>query len=251
MKNEFPKVFVPKWVGRLKVGAREVFLLPWLFFVLGMYPLFFEETRYISPWGFARLIGAILLAGATGVFSRLPVTPKMQFFLTLGLSLVVFQTTIEACYTFILREPPLVLSFSNAFGAIFLLLSFYFIRGTEMPLLPPLGRVGTRDDLMRLSGALEGLALKKGLATVFVPYKPGGENITKELRPTDLIFSLENGYLIFFQETPPEGVGALIRRLKEKHPEMIFSIENWTGGTLRDLVVVLEATASILEDATT
>jgi len=228
--------------------VREAFLLPWVFFILGISPLALLEARSFSAWGFAQLFNSILLAGAAAVFSRLPVRPRIQFFLTLGLGLLVLQTALEASYAFTLMEPPVLVAMAGGMGAASLLFAFFLATGEDAPLLPPLGRLGTREDLAQMAGALEGLALRRGLTALFLPKALPKEELLEEVRSGDLAFELENGYLIFLQSTPPEGLGAMIKRLRAKHPDLAFAVENWRRGSLRSLLLLLEAEAVLMEE---
>lgn len=121
--------------------------------------------------------------------------------------------------------------------------AFLLGTGREAPLLPPLPGVGTREDLLRLAGALEGLALRRPLVLVYLATAVSPEALEKELRRGDLAFRLQGGYLLVLQAGRPEDALGLLRRLKERFPLSAYAVERWQGGSLERVLARLEAEA--------
>lgn len=165
---------------------RALFLLPWGFFLLGLLP-----WPWRTPWG--RRGGAVF----SPPYSLPPwraSTPASPW---------PFPSSSPWCWgsafwplsapwkapcawwglTPRLRRPWGVL------GALALGVAFFLGTGREAPFFPLPG-VGTREDLLRLAGALEGLALRRPLVLVYLATEAPPERLEAELRRGDLAFRL-------------------------------------------------------------
>ncbi|TBH17532.1 hypothetical protein [Thermus thermamylovorans] len=222
---------------------RGLFLLPWGLFLLGLAPLVFFEPLGAADRGLGFLLAALLLAGVGSLYSRFPVAYRVQLFLVLGLSLLAFQLALESALFLTGREVPGYTPLGAALGALALGAAFFLGTGKEAPLLPALEGVGSREDLWRLAGALEGLALRRPLVLVYLAASVPPERLAGELRRGDLAFQLEGGYLLVLQGSQPEDAAGLLRRLRERFPLAAYAVERWRGGSLERVLSRLEAEA--------
>lgn len=220
---------------------RWLFLLPWALFLLGLSPLAFLEPAAQATRGAGLLLAAFLLAGAASLYSRFPVAFGVQLFLVLGLALLVFQLALESALAFTGVEAPSYTALGGVLGALALGGAFLLGTGKEAPLLPALEGVGTKEDLLRLAGALEGLALRRPLVLIYLQAGIPPERLAEELRRGDLAFQLNGGYLLILQGGRPEDAAGLLRRLRERFPLSTYAVERWRGGSLERVLARLEA----------
>jgi hypothetical protein len=165
---------------------RWLFLIPWVLFLLGLLPLGLQEPVGDLGQGSGLLLAAFLLSGVASLYSRFPVAFSVQTALVLGLGLLAFQLALESALRLTGLTPPPYAYLGGVLGALALGLGFFLGTGREAPLLPPLSRVGTREDLLRMAGALEGLALRRPLVLVYLGTSASPEAILRELRRGDL-----------------------------------------------------------------
>ncbi|AEV17202.1 MAG: hypothetical protein NZ846_00990 [Thermus sp.] len=222
---------------------RGLFLLPWGLFLLGLWPLVGGEPLGQVDRGLGLLLAALLLAGAGSLYSRFPVAYGVQLALVLGLGLLAFQLSLESALALTGGEAPAYTALGGVLGALALGGAFFLGTGKEAPLLPALEGVGGREDLLRLAGALEGLALRRPLVLVYLSLAVPPERLQEELRRGDLAFRLEGGYLLVLQGGRPEDAAGLIRRLRERFPLAAYAVERWRGGRLERVLARLEAEA--------
>ncbi|MEZ0348981.1 MAG: hypothetical protein ABWJ90_10840 [Thermus sp.] len=220
---------------------RWLFLLPWLLFLLGLLPLAQGEPLGQVERGLTLFVVGLLLAAVASLYSRFPVGFRVQFALVLGLGLLALTLALESALAFTGREGSLYTALSGALGAATLGAAFFLGTGREAPLLPALEGVGTREDLLRLAGALEGLALRRELVLVYFSAPLPPERLMRELRRGDLAFRLEGGYLLVLQGGRPEDAAGLLKRLKERFPLAAYAVERWRGGSLERVLARLEA----------
>lgn len=218
--------------------------MPWGLFLLGLSPL-----ALLSPLGGAvgrgmgLLLVGVVLAGVASLYSRFPVGFRVQLALVLGLGLLAFQFALEAAFLLTGVEAPGYAALGGLLGALALGVAFLLGTGREAPLLPALEGVGSREDLFRLAGALEGLALRRELVLVFLASPVPPERLLGELRRGDLAFRLEGGYLLVLQGGRAEDAAGLLRRLRERFPLAAYAVERWRGGSLERVLARLEAEA--------
>lgn len=222
---------------------RWLFLLPWGLFLLGLLPLALAEPLGQVERGLGLLFSGLLLAASGSLFSRFPVTFSVQFFLVLGLGLLSFQLALESALAVTALEAQGYTALGGALGALALALAFFLGTGREAPLLPALEGMGSQEDLRRLAGALEGLALRRPLVLVYLSTSASPERLQAELRRGDLAFRLTGGYLLVLQGSRPEDAAGLMRRLKERFPLLAYAVERWQGGSLESVLARLEAEA--------
>ncbi|WP_198665519.1 hypothetical protein [Thermus sediminis] len=222
---------------------RGLFLLPWGLFLLGLLPLAWGEPLGEVGRGLGLLLSALLLSGVGSLYSRFPVAYSVQLFLVLGLSLLAFQLALEGALLLVGGEVPPYAALGGGLGALALGVAFLLGTGREAPLLPPMPRVGTREDLRRLGGALEGLALRRPLVLVYLGTSVSPETLLGELRREDLAFQVSGGYLLVLQAGRPEDAAGLLRRLRERFPLSAYAVERWQGGSLERVLLRLEAEA--------
>ncbi|GAB5602950.1 hypothetical protein FJNA_14750 [Thermus sp. FJN-A] len=222
---------------------RWLFLLPWALFLLGLLPLALLEPVGQVERGLWLLLAALLLAGAASLYSRFPVAFGVQLFLVLGLGLLAFQVALESALALTGVETPGYVALGGVLAALALGVAFVLGTGREAPLLPALEGVGAREDLLRLAGALEGLALRRPLVLVYLSASVPPERLQAELRRGDLAFRLEGGYLLVLQGSRPEDAAGLLRRLRERFPLSAYAVERWQGGSLERVLARLEAEA--------
>jgi len=222
---------------------RWLFLLPWGLFLLGLAPLALTEPLGQVERGLGLLLAALLLAAAGSLYSRFPVVVSVQFFLVLGLGLLAFQLALESTLAFAGVAGSGYTALGGILGALALGLAGFLGTGREAPLLPALEGMGTREDLLRLAGALEGLALRRPLVLVYLSTSAPPERLQAELRRGDLAFRLAGGYLLVLQGSRPEDAAGLVRRLKERFPLSAYAVERWQGGSLESVLARLEAEA--------
>ncbi|APD09006.1 MULTISPECIES: hypothetical protein [Thermus] len=220
---------------------RWLFLLPWLLFLLGLLPLAQGEALGQVEKGLSLFVAALLLAAVASLYSRFPVGFRVQLALVLGLGFLALTLALESALAFTGREGSFYTAMAGVLGAAALGAAFFLGTGREAPLLPALEGVGTREDLLRLAGALEGLALRRELILVYLAAPLPPERLAKELRRGDLAFLLEGGYLLVLQGSRPEDAAGLIRRLKERFPLAAYAVERWRGGSLERVLARLEA----------
>ena len=232
---------------------RALFLLPWGFFLLGLLPLAVADPVGTAGWG--GLLAALLLAAVASLYSRFPVAFPVQLALVLGLSLLAFERALEGALrlydTRISGEalrvggsaPPGYAALGGVLGALALGVACFLGTGREAPLLPPLPGVGEREDLLRLAGALEGLALRRPLVLVYLATEAPPERLEAELRRGDLAFRLRGGYLLVLQGGRPEDALGLLKRLQARFPLSAYAVERWRGGSLEKVLARLEAEA--------
>lgn len=222
---------------------RWLFLLPWALFLLGLLPLALFEPLGQVERGLGLLFAALLLAATGSLFSRFPVAFSVQFFLVLGLGLLAFQLALESTLAFAGLGGSGYTALGGVLGALALAMAFFLGTGREAPLLPALEGVGNREDLLRLAGALEGLALRRPLVLVYLSTSVPPERLQAELRRGDLAFRLAGGYLLVLQGSRPEDAAGLVRRLRERFPLSAYAVERWQGGSLESVLARLEAEA--------
>ncbi|MFN3178691.1 MAG: hypothetical protein ACK41R_00790 [Thermus sp.] len=222
---------------------RWLFLLPWALFLLGLLPLALFEPLGQVERGLGLLFAAFLLAATGSLFSRFPVAFSVQFFLVLGLGLLAFQLALESTLAFAGVGGSGYTALGGVLGALALAMAFFLGTGREAPLLPALEGVGNREDLLRLAGALEGLALRRPLVLVYLSTSVPPERLQAELRRGDLAFRLAGGYLLVLQGSRPEDAAGLVRRLRERFPLSAYAVERWQGGSLESVLARLEAEA--------
>ncbi|MFZ8813105.1 MAG: hypothetical protein ACO2OU_04440 [Thermus aquaticus] len=220
---------------------RWLFLIPWMLFLLGLLPLGLQEPVGDLGQGSGLLLAAFLLSGVASLYSRFPVAFSVQTALVLGLGLLAFQLALESALRLTGLTPPPYAYLGGVLGALALGLGFFLGTGREAPLLPPLSRVGTREDLLRMAGALEGLALRRPLVLVYLGTSASPEAILRELRRGDLAFQAKGGYLLVLQVGRPEDAMGLLRRLRERFPLSAYAVERWQGGSLERVLGRLEA----------
>lgn len=180
---------------------RALFLLPWGFFLLGLLPLAVADPVGTAGWG--ALLAALLLAAVASLYSRFPVAFPVQLALVLGLSLLAFERALEGALRLVGSDPPGYAALGGVLGALALGVAFFLGTGREAPLLPPLPGVGEREDLLRLAGALEGLALRRPLVLVYLATEASPERLQAELRRGDLAFGLRGGTFSSSREGVP------------------------------------------------
>lgn len=222
---------------------RWLFLLPWGLFLLGLLPLALAEPLGQVDRGLGLLLSALFLAATASLFSRFPVAFSVQFFLVLGLGLLAFQLALESALAVAGLEAPGYTALGGTLGALSLAMAFFLGTGREAPLLPALEGMGSQEDLRRLAGALEGLALRRPLVLVYFSSPVSPERLQAELRRGDLAFRLTGGYLLVLQGSRPEDAAGLIRRLRERFPLSAYAVERWQGGSLESVLARLEAEA--------
>jgi hypothetical protein len=222
-------------------GMRWLFLIPWVLFLLGLLPLGLQEPVGDLGQGSGLLLAAFLLSGVASLYSRFPVAFSVQTALVLGLGLLAFQLALESALRLTGLTPPPYAYLGGVLGALALGLGFFLGTGREAPLLPPLSRVGTREDLLKMAGALEGLALRRPLVLVYLGTSASPEAILRELRRGDLAFQVKGGYLLVLQVGRPEDAMGLLRRLRERFPLSAYAVERWQGGSLERVLGRLEA----------
>lgn len=221
---------------------RGLFLLPWAFFLLGLLPLALLAPEGNLGEGLGFLLAALLLAGAASLFSRFPLAPRVQFALVLALALWTLDLALRAASAFVggVSFPGYV---APILGSLALLAAFLLGTGEEAPLLPPSQGIGGPEELKRMAGALEGLALRRPLVLVYLEAPIGPERLLSELRRGDLAFRLEGGYLLVLQGSRPEDAAGLLRRLRERFPLSAQAVERWQGGSLEGVLARLKAEA--------
>ncbi|WP_243089331.1 hypothetical protein [Thermus neutrinimicus] len=222
---------------------RWLFLLPWALFLLGLLPLALFEPLGQVERGLGLLFAALLLAATGSLFSRFPVAFSVQFFLVLGLGFLAFQLALESTLAFAGLGGSGYTALGGVLGALALAMAFFLGTGREAPLLPALEGVGNREDLLRLAGALEGLALRRPLVLVYLSTSVPPERLQAELRRGDLAFRLAGGYLLVLQGSRPEDAAGMVRRLRERFPLSSYAVERWQGGSLESVLARLEAEA--------
>lgn len=220
---------------------RWLFLLPWALFLLGLSPLAFWEPLGQVGWGFGQLLLAFLLAAVASLYSRFPVAFGVQFFLVLGLGLLAFQTALESSLLLAGVEAQAYAVAGGVLGVLALGGAFFLGTGREAPLLPAREGVGGREDLLRLAGALEGLALRRPLVLIYLQAGIPPERLAEELRRGDLAFQLNGGCLLILQGGRPEDAAGLLRRLRGRFPLSTYAVERWRGGSLERVLARLEA----------
>lgn len=224
-------------------GMRWLFLLPWGLFLLALLPLGLLEPVGELPQGLGLLLAAFLLSGVASLYSRFPVAYSVQVALVFGLGLLAFQLALESALRLTGLAPPPYAYLGGVLGALALGVGFFLGTGREAPLLPPLPRVGTQEDLLRMAGALEGLALRRPLVLVYLGTAVSPETLLRELRRGDLAFQVRGGYLLVLQMGRPEDAMGLLRRLRERFPLSAYAVERWQGGSLERVLSRLEAEA--------
>ncbi|MFD3005824.1 hypothetical protein [Thermus tengchongensis] len=222
---------------------RWLFLLPWALFLLGLSPLAFLEPSGQVERGLWLLALALALAAVASLYSRFPVAYGVQAFLVAGLGFLAFQAALESALLLTGAEASGFTVLGGFLGALALGGAFVLGTGKEAPLLPALEGVGGREDLLRLAGALEGLALRRPLVLVYLSTSAPPERLQGELRRGDLAFRLNGGYLLVLQGSRPEDAAGLLRRLKERFPLSAYAVERWRGGSLERVLARLEAEA--------
>lgn len=220
---------------------RGLFLLPWGLFLLGLYPLVSQEPTGQGERGLGLLLGGLFLAGVGSLFSRFPVAFTVQLSLVLGLGLLAFQLALEGALALTGAEAQAYTAFGGVLGALALGVAFFLGTGREAPLLPAREGVGSREELLRLAGALEGLALRRPLVLIYLQARVPPERLAEELRRGDLAFQLNGGYLLILQGGRPEDAAGLLRRLRERFPLSAYAVERWRGGSLERVLARLEA----------
>lgn len=116
-------------------------------------------------------------------------------------------------------------------GALALGVAFFLGTGREAPFFPLPG-VGTREDLLRLAGALEGLALRRPLVLVYLATEAPPERLEAELRRGDLAFRLR-GVPPRPPGGRPEDALGLLKRLQARFPLSAYAVERWRGEAWR------------------
>jgi hypothetical protein len=220
---------------------RWLFLLPWALFLLGLLPLGLFEPVGELPQGFGLLLAAFLLSGVASLYSRFPVAYSVQVAMVLGMGLLAFQLALESALRLTGLPPSPYAYLGGVLGALALGVGFFLGTGREAPLLPPLSRVGTQEDLLKMAGALEGLALRRPLVLVYLGTSVSPETLLRELRRGDLAFQVRGGYLLVLQLGRPEDASGLLRRLREHFPLSAYAVERWQGGSLERVLSRLEA----------
>lgn len=222
---------------------RWLFLLPWALFLLGLSPLAVLEPLGQATRGLGLLLSALLLAAVASLYSRFPVAFGVQLFLVLGLGFLALQLALESAFVLSGEDAPGYAALGGVLGALALGGAFLLGTGKEAPLLPALEGVGRREDLLRLAGALEGLALRRPLVLIYLQAGIPPERLAEELRRGDLAFQLNGGYLLILQGGRPEDSAGLLRRLRERFPLSTYAVERWRGGSLERVLARLEAEA--------
>lgn len=224
---------------------RDLFLLPWLFFLLGLSPLALEEPE-AGGRGAGRLLVGFLLAAVGSFYSRFPAGFAVRLALVLGLGLLGFQATLEGAMGLAdLPSPPPLGGFLGvlALGGAFLLGT-----GREAPALPLLEGVGSKEVLHRLAGALEGLSLRHPLLLLYLAGELPEEALGREVYGAGLAFRLKQGeYLLVLQGHPPEEVHTLLKRLQSQSPPFAYAVEYWRGKSLEGVLSRLRAEAVLQE----
>ncbi len=219
---------------------RGLFLIPWFFLLLGLLPLVFGSPRGPLLPGLALVLAASLLAGASSLYSRFPLGARVRLSLVLALSLLVLYLALEGALGLLGTSPSPYLAGLPALAALGLGLGFFYGTGSEAPLLAAQG-VGTQEDLRRLSGALEGLALRRPLYLLYLQVPVSPEVFQGELRRGDLAFRLGGAYLLILQGGKPEEAAQLLKRLKARFPVEAYAVERWRGGSLESVLSRLRA----------
>ncbi len=220
---------------------RALFLLPWGFFLLGLLPLAVADPVGTAGWG--KLLAAFLLTAVASLYSRFPVTFPVQLALVLGLGLLAFVFALESALRLVGLDASGYADLGAVLGALALGAGFFLGTGREAPLLPPLPGVGNREDLLRLAGALEGLALRRSLVLVYLATEAPPERLQAELRRGDLAFRLRGGYLLVLQGGRPEDALGLLKRFQARFPLSAYAVERWRGGSFEKVLARLEAEA--------
>jgi len=224
-------------------GMRGLFLLPWGLCLLGLAPLAWFTPLGQVDRGLGLVAAALLLAGAGSLYSRFPLAFPVQLALVLGLGLLAFQLALEGALLLTGLEAPGTVALGGVLGALAFGAAFFLGTGREAPLLPPLPGVGSLEDLRRMAGALEGLALRRPLILIYLGTETPPGRLQEELRRGDLAFRLKEGYLLVLQGSRPEDAAGLLRRLKERFPLSTYAVERWQGGSLERVLARLEAEA--------
>ncbi|MGC8905129.1 hypothetical protein [Thermus sp.] len=222
---------------------RALFLLPWGFFLLGLLPLVVVDPVGEVGRSLGLLVAALLLAAVGSLYSRFPVAFPVQLALVLGLGLLAFQLSLESVLLLTGLQVPGYTAMGGVLGALSLGVAFFLGTGREAPLLPPLPGVGSLEDLRRMAGALEGLALRRPLVLVYLATEAPPERLEAELRRGDLAFRLQGGYLLVLQGGRPEDALGLLKRLRARFPFSGYAVERWRGGSLERVLARLEAEA--------
>ncbi len=221
---------------------RGLFLLPWLFLLLGLLPLALFAPEGEVGEGLGLLFSALLLAGAASLFSRFPLAPRVQFALVLALALWTLDLALRAAFAFV-GEVAFPGYLVPILGSLALFAAFLLGTGQEAPLLPPTPGIGGPEELRRMAGALEGLALRRPLVLVYLEAPITPERLLSELRRGDLAFHLGEGFLLVLQGSRPEDAAGLLKRLKERFPLGAYAVERWQGGNLEGVLARLKAEA--------
>lgn len=225
----------------LSAPQRDLFLLPWLFFLLGLSPLALEGFE-AGGRGADRLLVGFLLAAVGSLYSRFPAGFAVRLALVLGFGLLGFQATLEGAMSLADLPPPPPLG--GLLGVLALGGAFLLGTGREAPALPAIEKVGTEEDLHRLAGALEGLSLRHPLLLLYLAGELPEEALGREAHGAGLAFRLKQGeYLLVLQGRPPEEVHALLKRLQSQSSPLAYAVEYWRGKSLEGVLSRLRAEA--------
>ena len=235
-----------------------LFLLPWVFLLMGLLPLWMFPRQNDLHTGLLYLVAAYLLASGASLYARAPAGPQVRLSWVFGLGLMGQSLALEACIRLVdlpqriaMLSPVLALG-----GATGLMFALYTALIRETPQLPRLDGPMYREDggamnqnaLFGLMPSLEAMALKHNMMLMLV--KIGEESASAEVlkcvRKPDLVFKLNEPqlYLLVMQEGGTQATTHVFRRLKESVDLEAYSALAFKGGSMKRVLDQLEAELS-------
>lgn len=235
-------------------GMPWLYIVPWIFLLLGIAPLWFYPQRDVLYPGLAYLMAALILTGVASLYNRTSAVALVRLCWVLGLGLMAYTLATYASLS--LTVLPGFYEGTAAVAAlgagIALLCGLYFLQRREIPPLPNLrqesyrerGGAMNRAALMALAPSLEPLAAARPMMLLMLQTPPdqSPEPIMQTLRGPDLVFHLGVGrYLLILQEGGPQAVAPVFKRLKQNLNIQAYAALPYEGGPLDKALGQLEA----------
>jgi hypothetical protein len=231
-----------------------LFLLPWVFLLMGLLPLWmFPRLDNLYP-GLLYLIAAYLLASGASLYARAPAGPQVRLSWVFGLGLMGQAMALEAGIRLV-DMPQRLATLSPILGlggATALMFALYTALLRETPQLPRLdgplyreeGGAMNQNALYGLMPSLEAMALKHNMMLMLVKVSddsPSAE-VLKCVRKPDLVFKLNEPqlYLLVMQEGGTQATTHVFRRLKENVELEAYSALAFKGGSMKRVLDQLE-----------
>jgi hypothetical protein len=228
-------------------------LLPWVFVLLGLAPLWlFPRQESIYP-GVVFLVAALILAAAASLYARVPLGPQVRFFWVLGLSIMSSVVAVAASRDLaqVPEDVAVMASVASLMGACVFLIGLFYLLRREVPSLPTPLQMGLRDQdglmpyaaLQALAPSLETLSAVRPVTLLLLHTRtdqPGAE-LLQYLRQPDMVFHLGPGqFLIALQGSNLEGAQIVFRRIRQNLVIRAYGVLPLQGMSIQQALVQLE-----------